>query len=170
MNHNNFVRPWFSTSRLYSSVLVLKNPHLVFFTWGGKKEDVRSERVDVFVQQQKDSLTFRPTHTVCPLCVCCVFVVCGGCVRSTQTGSCVCVCVCAAVWEDMTGQCREGRLDLGRLIELKFSLQSETGARGEGQEELQGNDSVAKCCWAAVQFYLVVQNRTRGSCNRCWDF
>lgn len=46
----------------------------------------------------------------------------------------------------MTGQCREGRVDLGRLIELKFSLQSETGARGEGQEELQGNDSVTKCC------------------------
>ena len=59
----------------------------------------------------------------------------------------------------MTGQCREGRVDLGRLIELKFSLQSETGARGEGQEELQGNDSVTKCCGAAVQIYLVVQSR-----------
>lgn len=30
--------------------------------------------------------------------------------------------------------CREGRIDLGRFIELKFSLQSETRGRGKGQE------------------------------------
>ena len=97
MNRNNFVQPWFSSSQLKTcSCFFFFNPRLVFFTWGREKQHVRSERVDVFVQQQKDSLTLRPTHTVCLLCVCCVWRMCE--VNADRVMS-VCVCVCVLWYE-----------------------------------------------------------------------
>ncbi len=93
-------------------------------------------------------------------------VVCGACGDCERLGgpdhACVCVCVwererekqcvsvyvCVSVailyvqwyetiWQVSAVLCREGRIDLGCFIELKFSLQSETRGREKGQEHFQ---------------------------------
>ena len=54
-------------------------------------------------------------------------------------GSCMCVLLPSVHWDERIWQvsavlCREGRIDLGCFIELKFLLQSETRGRRIGQE------------------------------------
>lgn len=54
-------------------------------------------------------------------------------------GSCMCVLLPSVHWYERIWQvsavlCREGRIDLGCFIELKFLLQSETRGRRIGQE------------------------------------
>lgn len=78
----------------------------------------------------------------------------------------MCVCYSGMRGYDRSALCREGRIDLGRFIELKFSLQSQTRERGKGQTHF--HELCADNCtlYSEMKFALSVVKPQR-SINGC---